>query len=383
MHMEDIDIDKAIDKTHLRSTKKIIEHIKKTYPDVTDEQVRRVIKARPKDNYKHDVSRYYYPIYSNHLHAYQMDLLEQSNNNTEYPKYYLVLININTRYAYALPVQNKRKETIKNVLQQFISEHKIKSIVCDNEGAFSSQDVLDLLTAHNISLRIITDKRHTALSIIDRFIRTLRDMNIPTVKTQHQSDNNKYRDFSIKRMNKLLHIYNNTIHNATGYTPADMNNNEQLEKQYIAKKLYELERKRTQVDFELEPGTFVRYIVAKEPHLKKRYKVSPEAYRISHREGNSYVIIAQDGTVKTVSRWRLIPLGPTLPDKIKFGNTFGNNNGAIEEILSYDAQNKKYTVRFTMPNGQEYTDTIPERFLRGATPQVRSELEEQYFTEHA
>ena len=140
-----------------------------------------------------------------------------------------------------------------------------------------------------------------------------------------------------------------------------MNNNEQLEKQYIAKKLYELERKRTQVDFELEPGTFVRYIVAKEPHLKKRYKVSPEAYRISHREGNSYVIIAQDGTVKTVSRWRLIPLGPTLPDKIKFGNTFGNNNGAIEEILSYDAQNKKYTVRFTMPNGQEYTDTIPER----------------------
>ena len=149
MHMEDIDIDKAIDKTHLRSTKKIIEHIKKSYPDVTDEQVRRVIKTRPKDNYKHDVSRYY-----------------------------LVLININTRYAYALPVQNKRKETIKNVLQQFISEHKIKSIVCDNEGAFSSQDVLDLLTAHNISLRIITDKRHTALSIIDRFIRTLRDMNI-------------------------------------------------------------------------------------------------------------------------------------------------------------------------------------------------------------
>ena len=109
--------------------------------------------------------------------------------------------------------------------------------MCDNEGAFSSQDVLDLLTAHNISLRIITDKRHTALSIIDRFIRTLRDMNIPTVKTQHQSDNNKYRDFSIKRMNKLLHIYNNTIHNATGYTPADMNNNEQLEKYLLIRKI--------------------------------------------------------------------------------------------------------------------------------------------------
>ena len=89
--------------------------------------------------------------------------------------------------------------------------------MCDNEAAFSSKVVLDLLTAHNISLRIINDKRHTALSVIDRFIRTLRDMNIPTVKTQHQSDHPKYRDFSIKRMNKLLHIYNNTVHNATGH----------------------------------------------------------------------------------------------------------------------------------------------------------------------
>ena len=37
MTLRDIDIDKAIDKTHLRSTRKIIQHIKKTYPEVTDE----------------------------------------------------------------------------------------------------------------------------------------------------------------------------------------------------------------------------------------------------------------------------------------------------------------------------------------------------------
>ena len=61
-------------------------------------------------------------------------------------------------------------------------------------------------------------------------------MNIPTVKTQHQSDHPKYRDFSVKRMNKLLDIYNNTIHNATGHTPAEMNNDDELQKQYIAKK---------------------------------------------------------------------------------------------------------------------------------------------------
>ena len=73
-----------------------------------------------------------------------------------------------------------------------------------------------------MSLRIITEQRHSALGIIDRFIRTLRDMNIPTVKSEHQSTHEKYRDFSVKRMNKLLEIYNNTVHSSTNHTPAEM-----------------------------------------------------------------------------------------------------------------------------------------------------------------
>ena len=68
-----------------------------------------------------------------------------------------------------------------------------------------------------MSLRIITEQRHSALGIIDRFIRTLRDMNIPTVKSEHQSTHEKYRDFTVKRMNKLLEIYNNTTHSAFIY----------------------------------------------------------------------------------------------------------------------------------------------------------------------
>ena len=361
---------RLIDKTHLRATKQITSYLQQSDPNITEEQVRVINRKRPKDNYKHDPRRYQYPIFADHHHAFQMDLLEQSRNRgvnegstnqprPDFPPYYLILLNINTRYAYAIPVESKTKEVINDKLKAFIATTPI-----------------------GISLRIITDQRHTALALIDRFIRTLRDMNTPTTKTQHQSDHPKYRDFSLHRMKKLIHIYNNTRHGTTGHTPQEMTDNPQLEKDYIVSRLYDRERRRMQVDFELEPGTFVRYILPKDPHMKRRYRVSPEAYKISHRDGNSYALIARDGTVKTVSRWRLVPLGSTLPENMKFGNTFGNNNGTVQEILDYNPQTHRYTVLFNMPDGTTFQDRIHESYLRGALPQVPSEIERQYRENH-
>ena len=77
--MNDSTLDRLIDKTHMRSTKRISQHIRKEHPGVNDKQIDRVNRSRPKDAYHHQVSRYYYPIFANHLHAYQMDLLEQSH----------------------------------------------------------------------------------------------------------------------------------------------------------------------------------------------------------------------------------------------------------------------------------------------------------------
>lgn len=372
-------VDRLIDKTHMRTTKRISQHVR----HIPQQQIDVVNRSRPKDSYHHQVSRYYYPIFANHQHAFQMDLLEQSRDSgSEFPKYFLILINVNTRYAYAFPTERKNQNAINALLTEFINNHSINSIVCDDEAAFTSKLVVDTLTEHNVSLRIITEQRHSALGIIDRFIRTLRDMNIPTVKSEHQSNDPKYRDFSVKRMNKLLDIYNNTVHSSTNHTPAEMEQDPKLEKQYITEKLYELERKRKQKDFELLPDTYVRYILPKDAHMKSRFRVSPEVYKISHKQGNAYVLIAHDGTIKTVSRWRIIPLGDTLPQKFKYGSSFGNNNGTVQEILNYNPRTHKYTVLFSMPDGSTYEDTIPETFLRGATPQIMAPIERAYHENH-
>ena len=381
--VSDQQIDLAIDKTHLRDSEKIHPHVVKKYPGVSLKRVEHVNKTRPKDSHPHEKERYYYPIFSNHPYSFQIDLLEQSHNRDpdKYPAFYLIIINVNTKFAYAIPIENKNQDTIHDVLKDFVENHRMVSIVCDEEGAIKSKKVLDMLTEKKVSVKFITDQRHTALAVVDRFIRTLRDMNTPTVHTKRQSDDPKYRDFSTHRMEKLLNIYNTTKHSTTGHTPKEMEDDKNLEKKYIIKKLYEVERRQKIKDFELEPDTFVRYILPKDPKKKRRYKVSPEAYKISHKEGNAYVIMAADGTTKTVSRWRLFPLGKRLPAKMKFARTFGNNMGTVHKIISHNKRAGTYNVEFIMPDGTTYNDTISEKGLRGSTPQIMSHLEKQFFNQ--
>ena len=149
--MNDSDVDRLIDKTHMRTTKRISQHIR----HIPQQQIDVVNRSRPKDSYRHQVSRYYYPIFANHQHAFQMDLLEQSHDRpSSFPEYFLILINVNTRYAYAIPTERKNKNVINDILTEFINNHDIKSIVCDDEAAFTSKLVVDTLTEHNVSLRV-------------------------------------------------------------------------------------------------------------------------------------------------------------------------------------------------------------------------------------
>ena len=387
----DAQIDLAIDKTHLKSSKKIAPHVQRQYVDATPERVDRVNKTRPRDEHPHKKKNYYYPIFSNHPYTFQIDLLEQSHGRPQphsnevadrdkqkYPAYFVIIINVNTKYGYAFPIENKNQDTIFRVIKDFCTDHRVLSFICDEEGAFQSNKVLEWLTEHKISMKLITEQRHSALSVIDKFIRTLRDMNTPTVHSQRQSDDPKYRDFSVHRMNKLLRIYNETLHDSHGYTPKQMEDDITLEKKFIIRKLYQLERRRKITDFDLHPGMYVRYILPKDPLKKHRYKVSPEAYKISHKEGNAYVIMAKDGTTKTIARWRMFPLGYNLPEKMKFANTFGNNSGTVSKINRYDPRKKKYNVEFQMPDGTTYNDDIAPRDLRGSTPQQKSWLEKQF-----
>ena len=246
----------AIDKLHIHSPDKLVKHLQKLdqFKDITEEQVQEEINKRPLNSAPHAKHKehYYYPYFSNHLHGWSMDLLEQSRERKrdDYPAFWLVMININTKYADAVPCESKTVAELAPKIEEMVNKHNIKSIVCDKEGAFMSDRVVKMLKDKDVSLKIVTDERHTALAVIDRFIRTLRDMNIPTVKKQtthgdeiRQSDNPKYRDFDRHRMEKILDIYNHTVHDNTGMTPEQMENDNHAEIKFIIRKIYEKERR--------------------------------------------------------------------------------------------------------------------------------------------
>jgi hypothetical protein len=234
-------------------------------------------------------------------------------------------------------MESKSAQSILEILQTFTSELNVTGIVSDEESALRSQPIIDYLISLNISLKLITKHIHTALGVTDKFIRTLHDMNKPTVKSSNTSENHKYRDFTVKRMNKLLSIYNTTVHTTTKHAPEEMKSNPELEVRYIIDKIYQVERRKKLVYFELKPGTWVRYILERIPGQKRRYKVSPEAYCISHKQGNAYVLMTADGSTKTVSRWRLFSVGDTIPSEMKAERTFGVNTGTISQILEYNS----------------------------------------------
>src|SRR5215469_11351579 len=119
----------------------------------------------------------------------------------------------------------------------------------------------------------IEDNNHTSLGIIDRFIRTIRDMNVPHESSKSQSHDIKYRVFTEARMNKLVNIYNNTYHNSIHCSPKEMRDNFDLERDYILECLKRRDKQKERINdfgaahlrtygpFELNVGDWVRYIL--------------------------------------------------------------------------------------------------------------------------
>ena len=73
-----------------------------------------------------------------------------------------------------------------------------------------SEACLDYLRFQDVLVQYIPDQNHSALGIIDRFIRTLRDM---------QGDNTSIKP---KRMKQLIILYNNTYHSSIKMSPKNV-----------------------------------------------------------------------------------------------------------------------------------------------------------------
>lgn len=384
------ELERFIHKLHYRTFDKIWQHVREDprFNNVTEQEVKDIIdkfvKDPPKQKLKQE--KYFHTIFSDHPHAWMMDLLENTgqtddyNNKAEveskemtkqYPIYWYIFININTRFAVAYPLYHKDTEHVIAKLRRFINDYKCSSLTSDKESAFIAKETSNLLKQHNISQYIVLEHNHTSLSVIDSFIRHLRDRNITNEKSKYQSHHSKYRNFSTKRMQELLDIYNNTIHSSTKLKPIDMQNDIKLERQYIA---YHLIKRYKQQEHNIPVNHYVRIILSKDVMKKRRFKVSRECYKISGREGKNYLVSAADETTITLPRHRLIDLGENKPEKYKLADTIPSASPLIKSIINKNG-NGRYLVNYGDNIG---AGTVRKVDIRRHHPQIESKAEKDY-----
>ena len=380
----DSEINDFIDKLHFRTYNHVQQKVLEHFPDVNKDRLKRIIDSRLKDKYikVRKIAPYYVHIFSTQPNCWFHDLMDNLSGNE--PRYWHIFIGTNNHYAVALPLANKSAASIRQTLTTFINKYHPHKLTSDEEPGFVEKNNLKLLTDNNVKVHIITEQNHSSLGIIDRFIRTLRDMNIPTQKGDKQSHNQKYATFSPKRMQKLLEIYNSTYHSRIKCKPEDMFYDPDMEKEYIFKQLAKREKQETVKDFHLHEGAFVRYILPRANGMKKRYQISRECYKIEAVNGNMYSLIARDGTVKNLPRYRIMLCRKDggKPNNCKWADTIpGAWNGVVKQILSYNEQTHRYKVLFSVPGQPDYEDEVPETYLRGNFPQQLSEMERAYIAQ--
>ena len=198
-------------------------------------------------------------------------------------------------------------------------------------------------------------------------------MNTPKHHNE-QSHHKQFNMFSEAKMRRLIDKFNNTYNSTIKCTPKEMHENKDLEIKFIYRNQKHKHTQRGIKDFRLNTDDMVRYRIDKNPLEKRRYRYSPESYKVVGRERALYIIQARDGSTLLMPRWKLIkcdervyPWKSTIP---------GNTKGTIERIVSHNPRNDTYQVIFE-GSPDEYTVSVAD--IRQRTPQIMTKLERDFF----
>lgn len=204
-------------------------------------------------NMKYLKEKFSRPYFSPNFNSYEIDLAFLETSNKRKLVYYIFLININTRYLYIMQIPDKTAETFEQAFEAFIQNGlRISNIRSDDETGLTSKNMIEYFKDNNIQYFHSPSKFTNKNRIVDRVIRTIRDMynmKYPYVQqyVDNYTTNNKASQYtcSIKdhynRMLELVAIYNNTYHKEIGMSPKQMQEDYNLENEYIKAKQEELD----------------------------------------------------------------------------------------------------------------------------------------------
>ncbi len=181
-----------------------------------------------------------------------------------------------------------------------VEARPVKNLIGDSEKVFWSQGMLELYRRNNIQWRIVNSKRdgHRQMTILDRVVRTIRDMNFKVHYNETTNVDDAPFSISPREMNRLAEVYNHTWHRTLSeaigerITPYDVHYNEALERKIIRNARVANYVNQMQPGYILEVG---QKVLVKndnpETFQKRRTPYIPGIWEISERTGNMYVLV--------------------------------------------------------------------------------------------
>ena len=302
---------------------------------------------------------------------------------------YLLFVNINTKYAVIYPLKNKSANEILPKLEDFKKHYKPTIIQCDDDKSFRDFRIIEFMKNNKIIMKFHLNTLHTDLSIINRLCRTLNNLR------------EKHEDLPL---NKIVKIYNKTYNNAIKMTPQEMNEDINKELNYIYEQfLIRDSKQKMLLNSPINKHDKVKYILDEDKKNNRfnknqyKYQISRNYYRVENINSPfSYDIIAKDGTVKTVPRYRLIKVNKD--ENIKFADSIENESKFIvqDKIIDYEPKFNKdgsinptkslYLVRCV--SRDEEGNKIKENLwysindMRQKIPTKISELETEFYNQN-
>lgn len=329
------EIASILDRKRFTTIKQALYYFHNKRPEFNDSDIKKAFNSFHKNKY---VKRFNKSLmgnlFSSMKDAYQIDIFFDGRP-------YLLCVNINTRYAWISTLKSKNTNDVLDKFKKFVDELHPSGIQCDAEAAFSSYRFVNFCRENNIIMRVVLGSLHSDLAIINRLSRTLREVDEdPKV--------------AVKRYNKR---YNEAIKMA----PRDMQANPDAELMYVYNQL-EIRDKKEQLALKnpIKKGDKVRYILDEQEHRFKkkqyRHQLSKYYYRVEYEHSPFlYDIVAENGDVKTVPRYRLYKVEDS--DDIDFAPKLEDNSNFMiyDEITDYkpvfkkngdlNTNKTKYTVR--------------------------------------
>lgn len=273
--------------------------------------------------------------------TWMIDLMELYIKKKQ-PLKYLIAINVNTKYLYAqiLNVMISKTEFSKDklkatmsylrALQKLIDKGmKVEHLIGDGEGAFKSDESKMFYETHNISFSPVerqpkgaypdfmkyeqkkakkTEPLHSSLGIVDRVIRTIRDM----------AYNMNIGVITPEVMDEIVNQYNNAPHRGlskwAGFsvTPKMVNDDPELEN-YIVRRILQANWEiKNNVEFNINDGVNVKVYNMTDNKMKRRSVIRPGEFKVIGKKNGLYEVEGKlngvSGEPQLLPRYLLDPI---------------------------------------------------------------------------